>query len=98
MRIRAKDPLSVGALTVWRRLRDEGGYWTAGEVAELLLPGAPRQKGAITCARWLMALSLRKHVAHSTTQRRVPAYGVTARCVVPEGESLTADATEGAAA
>lgn len=83
-----RKDLSAQALAVWRLLRDEGGYWTAGEVAERLLPDDTPAAGARTAARWLFALRYRKSVVTRSGEHRVAAYGVTLRCTVPEGESM----------
>ena len=83
-----RKDLSAGARAVWLLLRNEGGYWTAGDVAEALLPSTTPALGARTCGRWLLALRLRKHVTVRAGDHRVVGYGVTSSCVPIEGESL----------
>jgi hypothetical protein len=80
--------ISKQALDAWRLLRDEGGYWTASEVAQALMPGEFHSLSSARAGRWLSALHRRGHVAMNPSAIRVMAYGVTARCFVPAGESM----------
>lgn len=89
-----RDTLSPEALATWRLLRDQGGYWTSGEVGRELLPTLPLVRSAQKAGRWLLALRLRQHVAESPTTRRLAAYGVTGRCVVPAGEQAEPEAVQ----
>lgn len=82
--------LSQDALIAWRMLRDEGGYWTAGEVAQALRPNDHPSVASARAARWMCALQRRRFVVVNPAAIRVPAYGVTARCFVPAGESIDA--------
>ena len=89
--------LSAGALGVWRFLRDEGGYWTAGEVARAMQPQGHQSMASGRAARWLGALARRQFVVDNPRALRVAAYGVTPRCLVPAGESLAPLASSAAA-
>lgn len=78
------EGLSLQARMVWLHIRDEGGWWSAKELARDLFPGEVH--GPSIVAPCLHALFDREHVA-----RRVatpPVYGVTAKCRPPVGTSL----------
>ena len=88
---RRRDGLSITAVLIWRYLRDEGGWHRPAEVAGALrIEGGP-QKANAAAAKALHALEARRnvmrHPGHVAPRR--PAYGVTARCAVPEFETLT---------
>lgn len=85
---RSKD-LSPQALAAWRLLRDEGGYWTAGEVGRRVMPNAEPDMAARLAGRWLLALRRRECVVVNPLAVRVQAYGVTSRCSVPPGEAMS---------
>jgi hypothetical protein len=87
-RPRAHEPLSPEALAAWHVLRDEGGFWTSAELGRQMLPDAPLVRANVSGGRWMSALIKRGHVALQPSFRRVKAYGVTARCIPPAGESL----------
>ena len=93
---RADERLSDQALAAWRLMRDGGGYYTAGELGQLM--DLQAQRPAQLAARYLAALRSRGHVAAHANTNRVAAYGVTTRCMPPPGESLWPSATTAAAA
>lgn len=70
-------------LAVWRHLRDQGGYWIAGE----LLPTFPQLAPAQRMGGVLKRLFSAKHTARRT-RGNVCAYGVTSACSAPRGEHL----------
>lgn len=81
------DGLSLQARMVWLHLRDEGGWWSAKELARDLLPSDANGTSAIgQCLRALMARELlaRRVSAGMPT----PVYGVTAKCCAPAGLTL----------
>lgn len=82
------DPLSPEAALAWRFMRDQGGYWTAGELGRALLPETGAHRAALSAGRWLSALLKRRNVARSPLTQRVATYGVTGRCFPIPGESL----------
>lgn len=82
--------LSPEALTLWRVLRDEGGWWTARELGERLCPDLPSTPAAQRAARWISSLEGRSHVALRKGVR-VMRYSVTAACKPPPGESLMSE-------
>jgi hypothetical protein len=87
-KVKPYEQVSDAAAHAWRFMRDEGGFYTAGELGTTLLPSLPPQRAAITAGQWLRALSNRKHVAANPLSRRSIAYGVTTRCFPIPGESL----------
>ena len=72
-----------GEVEAWRFVRDEGGYWTAAE-----LMAAMRRPGS----SYRIAAALQRLAGEGYLVRKmrgeVWAYGVTARCYVPEGECM----------
>lgn len=82
----SKTDLSAEAVQAWRLLRDQGGYWTAGEMAEELLPA--RADGARAAGRWMMALRKRGCVVVNPNSINILSYGVTGSCHPPEGERM----------
>lgn len=82
------EPLSKDALRAWRFMRDAGGYWSAGDLGDQMFPGLGSATAAMRASRYLSALARREHIAIHPRVRRVNYYGVTARCVPPEGETL----------
>lgn len=88
--------LSPGALSVWRFLRDQGGYWMPGDIAATLRPAGDPRSANQRVARWLSALRAQQCVAINPRAIRVKSYGVTARCWPPEGESLEPQPMEAA--
>ncbi len=81
--------LSPGALMLWRFLRDSGGYWTPGDIAEALMPGDNIKLASTRTSRWLFSLQARQCVSLNPRSIRRKSFGVTARCMPPEGESMT---------
>jgi hypothetical protein len=75
--------LSPIARACWLLLRNQGGWWSASEVAREF--GGIEQPGGFGCA--LAALERRGHVARAS-HRSIPAYGVTHRCLPITGETL----------
>lgn len=72
----------AGELLVWRFVRDEGGYWTAAELQRAMkIPGAARRIGELLRRLFAEQYLVRK------MRGEVWAYGFTARCYAPEGES-----------
>lgn len=80
--------VSPQARAVWRLLRDEGGFWTASEVGNRLADHLPPSDRARVAGRWLSALHTRCCVRTKGSGYGDRAYGVTASCFVPEGESM----------
>jgi hypothetical protein len=94
LRVPAND-LSPDAQAAWRHMRDEGGWYTADQLAaELQLHAGSRNPAGVS-ARWLYALARRGHVAtHPTDSSWQPKrYGVTHRCFPVPGESLEPSTT-----
>jgi hypothetical protein len=87
-KVKPYEQVSDAAAHAWRFMRDEGGFYTAGELGTTLLPSLPPQRAAITAGQWLRALSNRKHVAANPFSKLCIAYGVTTRCFPIPGESL----------
>ncbi|UCU93984.1 hypothetical protein [Hydrogenophaga taeniospiralis] len=79
--------VSPEARAAWLRMRDEGGWWTAQELGRELAPDL-MDRAPCAASRWLGALLKRGHVALKPNYLRLKAYGVTARCIPPAGESL----------
>lgn len=82
--LRDAEGLSLQARMVWLHIRDEGGWWSAKELARDLFPGEVH--GPSIVAPCLHALFEREHVARRTA--KPPVYGVTAKCRPPVGASL----------
>ena len=82
------DGLSLQARMVWLHIRDEGGWWSAKELARDLLPGDAH--AASTLAPCLRALTERGLVVRRKPNgwQLVPVYGVTAACAAPVGYTL----------
>lgn len=70
-------------LALWRHLRDEGGYWVAGE----LLPTFPQFRTAHRLGGAMKRLFNGNHLARRT-QGQSYAYGVTTACRAPQGQSM----------
>lgn len=78
--------LSHEARRAWVLLRNQGGLWTAQEVARELLEDDGRIAAGIA-GKWLASLVARDHAVKNTA--RMPTrYGVTTRCVPIPGETL----------
>lgn len=72
-----------GELQVWRWVRDEGGYWTAAELQSAMKwPGAAYRIGGLLQRLFAEQYLVRK------MRGEVWAYGFTARCYAPDGESV----------
>jgi hypothetical protein len=86
---RNTDPtgLSILARMLWLHIRDEGGYWSAQELAEQIPSGDGQ--ALQTYGPALGALLRRGHVRQHHSRQ---AYGVTSKCVPPSGLELTSDA------
>jgi hypothetical protein len=70
-------------LVVWRFVRDQGGYWTAYELQMAMhQPGAAYRIGGLLGRLFAEDYLVRK------MRGDVWAYGFTARCYAPEGESM----------
>jgi hypothetical protein len=69
-------------------MRDEGGFYTAGELGALMLPELPKKRASITASRWLSALRKRQHVQQNPLAKNVVSCGVTGRCIPIPGMSL----------
>jgi hypothetical protein len=82
------SPLSAQARGAWIFMRDEGGFYTPGELGSLLLPELDPRRAAMTTHRWLAALKNRQHVAVNPLALKHKSYGVTSRCFPIPGESL----------
>lgn len=82
------EALSAEATRAWLLMRDEGGFWSATELGLVMKPGAATGVAGRAGGRWLSALLKRNHVAANPLAIRVPAYGVTGRCVPIPGMSL----------
>ncbi|MGS5088258.1 hypothetical protein ACVC7V_17385 [Hydrogenophaga sp. A37] len=76
---------SEDELALWRHLRNQGGYWIAGE----LMPSFPQLAPAQKVGGVLKRLFSAKHVARRMGAGGVWAYGVTAACSPPMRESMT---------
>jgi hypothetical protein len=75
------------SLLIWQTLKNQGGYWTATELAAQF--GLPRIAGTNEVARELTALRKAGHVVEiRADHRRKHTYGVTAKCIPPAGETL----------
>ena len=81
-------PVSPDALAAWLLLRDEGGYWTVGELGRELRPDASPRLAASQAGRWVSALLRRGLLAANPLAVRAPSYGVTHRCLAPAGYSV----------
>lgn len=81
------DRISAKARAYWLLLRDGGGWWSPGEVAGAIdaKAGYP---GAAHAARALGALHAREHVELRRAPDTGVRYGVTARCIPIDGETL----------
>lgn len=90
-------PLSTDAVQAWRLMRDQGGYWSAGDLGQEMRPWLTPVQQAMTAARWLTALHRRRHVSLNSRNTRINTYGVTTSCTAPNGESLEPCITEIAA-
>lgn len=82
------SPLSSQARAAWILMRDEGGFYTPGELGSLLLPELDRTRAAKAAIRWIVALQNRQHVAVNPYCLRHKSYGVTSGCFPIPGESL----------
>lgn len=76
--------LSDSDKAIWRHIRDQGGYWSAAEIADAIGTGTPVK--AIGGRLRVMA-SLGHLAVKSTAQ--VKTYGVTAACAAPFRETKT---------
>jgi hypothetical protein len=84
-----RTDISPAAVAVWRFLRDQGGYWTTGEIGRAMDPeGDPQNK----VGKYMRALRNRRCVSANPRSIRVLSYGVTPFCFPPEGESLEPNA------
>lgn len=81
-------PLSVQAREAWILMRDQGGFYTPGELGALLLPELDQRRAAMTTIRWIAALKNRQHVVLNPLSLRHKSYGVTSRCFPIPGQSL----------
>lgn len=80
--------VSAGAKAAWLRLRDDGGFWTAGELGRAMHPELDALIAAQKAGRWLSALARRGHVAKNPRDVTRSSYGVTGRCTPPHGLSI----------
>lgn len=72
-----------GEIMVWRFVRDEGGYWTAAELQSAMKrPGDAYRIGGLLGRLFAEEYLVRK------MRGEVWAYGFTARCYAPDGESM----------
>lgn len=76
-------PFTTQDLEVWRYIRDQGGYWLAGELLSKFptLGNAHRAGGILT--RLYNAGHLKRNMRWDGTH-----YGITSACEAPPGESL----------
>lgn len=87
-RVRKDCDLSLAARAAWIVLRDEGGWWSPGELCSSLLPHANEANASKVAARWLSALHRRGHIARNPRAQRSASFGVTATCHPIPGHSL----------
>lgn len=83
--------LSLQARMVWLHIRDEGGWWSAKELARDLMPGDANGPANVTpCLRTLTERGhlVSRRVELQPTKRTVLTFGVTAACSAPVGWTL----------
>jgi hypothetical protein len=86
-----RDDLSKEARRLWLFLRDQGGWWTPGELGNRLFD-EQYPLAASAAGRHLRPLRERGHVVHRQG-RRIRQFGVTAKCMPIPGETLEPSAT-----
>lgn len=89
------------AIKAWRLLRDQGGWWTAGQLTGLMSErgllagdhGIADVQAGLSLLHAADCVSMRSHAGRGSAWQ----YAVTTYCRAPAGESLTPATTGGSA-